>query len=154
MDGDRRTGAQALTPPSVGPVPGLPRRLFSAAYDALLLLAVLLVAGLPAAALTLVLPHELAVAVLRIYLLLVAAGYFTLFWRKGQTLAMKTWRIRLQSADGGMPSQRQVWLRFLFACLTLAPLGLGWWVALWRDDRQFLHDHLAGTRLVRSDWRA
>lgn len=151
MGGDRRTGAESLTPPSVGRVPGLPRRLLSAAYDALLLLAVLLVAGLPAAAVTLALPHELAVALLRIYLVLVGAGYFTLFWRKGQTLAMKTWRIRLQSADGGAPSRGQVWLRFLFACLTLAPLGLGWWAALWRDDRQFLHDHLAGTRLVRTD---
>jgi uncharacterized RDD family membrane protein YckC len=78
----------------------------------------------------------------------IAGIYFTLFWRKGQTLAMKTWGIKLVSANGKPPSNRQLWLRYLLACLNL--LILGWWAALLRQDRQFLQDHFAGTRLERN----
>ena len=133
-----------------GDAPALGRRLASALYESLLLAAVLLVTALPIAAVTLPLPPELAVAALRAYLLLVAGGYFTLFWRKGQTLAMKTWRIRIESAAGGPITRRQAWTRYLLACLNLLLLGIGWWAALWARDRQFLHDRLAGTRLVRT----
>jgi len=129
--------------------PGLARRLACASYESLLLLAVLLLAALPVAALTMRLPHELMIALLRVYLLLVAGGYFALFWRHGQTLAMKTWGIRIESARGGAPTLRQVWTRYCLACLNLLLLGIGWWAALLSSDRQFLHDRLAGTRLVR-----
>ncbi len=129
--------------------PSLPRRLACNVYESLLLIAVLFVAAFPLAALTLQLPSELRSPLLQIYLLGVAGLYFTLFWRKGQTLAMKTWRIRLEAADGSLPSTRQVWLRFALACLSLALLGVGWWTAWWREDGQFLQDHYAGTRLIR-----
>lgn len=136
-------------PAPLSQTPGLARRLACALYESLLLLAVLLIAALPVAALTLRLPHELMIALMRLYLLLVAGGYFALFWRRGQTLAMKTWRIRIESARGGPPSLGQVWARYCLACLNLLLLGIGWWAALLSRDRQFLHDRLVGTRLVR-----
>lgn len=129
--------------------PSLRRRLACNLYETLLLLAVLFVAVFPIAALTGKLPPETGIAVLRLYLFLIAGIYFATFWRKGQTLAMKTWRIRLVAATGGVPSRTQVWLRYSLACLNLALLGIGWWTALWRQDRQFLQDHIAGTRLER-----
>lgn len=92
----------------------------------------------------------MGVALLRGYLIVVAGIYLTLFWRKGQTLAMKTWDIHLTSANGDAPSREQVWLRYLLACLNLTLLGIGWWSALIRNDRQFLQDRLAGTRLSRN----
>ncbi len=152
-------------------VPGVPRRLASALYDAFLLTAVCLLAALPLAALGTGLPREAMVVLLRVYVFLVAGFYFALFWHKGQTLAMKTWRIRfyfalfwhkgqtlamktwrirIESASGGPPTWRQAWTRFLFAGLNLLLLGIGWWAAWFTRDRQFLQDRLAGTRLLRA----
>lgn len=132
-------------------VPGVPRRLASALYDAILLTAVCLLAALPLAALGTGLPREAMIILLRVYVLLVAGFYFALFWHKGQTLAMKTWRIRIESASGGPPTWRQAWARFLFAGLNLLLLGIGWWAAWFTRDRQFLQDRLAGTRLLRTE---
>lgn len=79
------------------------------------------------------------------YLYLICAAYFVGFWRRGgQTLAMRTWRIKLVSATGMKLGLSQMLLRF-----ALAPFGLllFWWA--WLDkERCFLHDRLAGTRLV------
>ncbi len=129
--------------------PSLGRRLACVIYEALLIGAVLLVAAFPFVPIIQTIAPTIAKEALQIYLLLVAGGYFTLFWRKGQTLAMKTWGIRIESTVGGPPSLKQAWLRFLFACLNLALLGVGWWAALFAADRQFLQDRLAGTQLVR-----
>jgi len=130
--------------------PSLGRRLASALYDGLLVCAVLLVMAFPCIGLTQGMEPASAKTVLQVYLLLVAGCYFTIFWHKGQTLAMKTWRIRIESTLGGAPHWRQAWLRYLLACLNLALLGLGWWSAWISPDRQFLHDRLAGTRLIQT----
>ena len=132
--------------------PGLMRRLTGMAYEALLLVGVLLLAF--------VLPHVLIGALTRFlaspgvlwaHLFLVLCVYFTWFWTHGgQTLAMKTWHIRLVAADGGAVSPGQAILRFVLCwpSLLLAGVGLLW--ALVDRDRQFLHDRLAGTRLTLS----
>lgn len=113
------------------------------------MIAVLLIAGFPFAALVQQLPLEISIVLLRIYLFCIAGAYFALFWRKGQTLAMKTWRIRMVNQTGAAPGTAQVWLRFVLACLNLVLLGVGWWAALVRKDGQFLQDHYAGTKLER-----
>jgi uncharacterized RDD family membrane protein YckC len=117
-------------------------------YDGLLLLALLLAATFPVVALTQKLDPDWARHLLQAYLFLVSGGYFTLFWRKGQTLAMKTWKLRMETVDGTPPGWGRLWLRYLLAWANLALLGLGWWAAWFRDDRQFLQDRLAGTRLI------
>ena len=82
-------------------------------------------------------------ALLQILILAVFAGYFLWCWlRGGQTLAMKAWRIRLVEV-----TPRKALLRFLLA-LALLPLSIAW--AFFDRDRQFLHDRLAGTRLVQA----
>lgn len=86
----------------------------------------------------------------RVYILGVLFAYFSAFWlRSGQTLAMKTWRIRLVNQDGGRLSFKQALLRFFLALLGLLLLGAGFWWALVDRDGQFLHDRILGTRLVR-----
>lgn len=130
--------------------PTLARRLACVAYDALLLAAVLLIAAFPFVPMAGILAPSIAREALQIYLLLIAGGYFTVFWRKGQTLAMKTWGIRIESTRSGPPDRKQAWLRYLLACLNLALLGFGWWSAWFLSDRQFLQDRLAGTRLIRA----
>ena len=150
MHGIRSHGRGRRQEVNPADVPSLGRRLLCALYDGLLLSAVLFVAAFPFVALTSTLDPSLARSLLQAYLLLVAGTYFTLFWRKGQTLAMKTWKLRLVTGTGGRPSWGQVWLRYFFACANIAALGLGWWSALFRSDRQYLQDHLAGTRLVKT----
>lgn len=125
--------------------PSLTRRLASQIYESMLLLAVLFVASFPFVAVLPHLPADWGRPLMQGFLLLVAGAYFTVFWRRGQTLAMKTWRIRLESADGGPVSAGRAVKRYLLACL-LFPLSWGW--AVFAADRQFLHDRLAGTRLV------
>ena len=80
-------------------------------------------------------------AELRVFILLVLAAYFLWCWlRGGQTLAMRAWKIRLVDVT---PSKAVA--RFLIAA-ALLPLSVLW--ALLDRDRQFLHDRLAGTRLI------
>lgn len=134
-----------MSPPDT---PSLGRRLLCVVYDALLLGAVLLVATFPFVALTRGMEAEAARHGLQAYLVMVAGLYFTVFWRKGQTLAMKTWKFRLETLSGTPPSWRRAWLRYALAWANLMFLGLGWWVAPLRADGQFLQDRLAGTRLV------
>jgi uncharacterized RDD family membrane protein YckC len=81
-------------------------------------------------------------------LLLVAvfAAYFLWCWlRGGQTLAMKAWRVRLVGV-----TPRKALARFCLALL-LVPSGISILWALFDRDGQFLHDRLAGTRLVLAD---
>ena len=78
---------------------------------------------------------------LQLFIAAVFAAYFLWCWlRGGQTLAMKAWGIRLVEV-----TPRRAALRFVLA-LALLPASIAW--ALFDRDRQFLHDRLAGTRLV------
>lgn len=109
---------------------------------------------------------------LQAFLFAVFGIYFTWFWAKGQTLAMKTWHIRTVDAYGAPLSQRRAllryvlsWLWFLPPLAAIAPFNLtsaetvvlvvGWvlvWALLSRfhPQGQYLHDVLAGTRLVQA----
>jgi len=62
---------------------------------------------------------------------------------------MKTWRIRLVNPDGTRLTLGQAALRFVIALLGLLLAGFGFWWALFDRDRQFLHDRIVGTRLIR-----
>jgi uncharacterized RDD family membrane protein YckC len=124
--------------------PGLARRLASMVYEAVLLFAVGFFAawvfffasgGLDATA-------GLTRHLLQVFIGLVFAAYFLWCWlRGGQTLAMKTWKIRLLEV-----TPPKALLRFLIA-LVAVPTGISIvWVFFDREG-QFLHDRLAGTRL-------
>lgn len=81
--------------------------------------------------------------------LLTISAYFLWCWTHGgQTLAMKTWRIRVTLESGAPLSFSTALRRYLFACTGLMLGGIGLWWALLDRDSQFLHDRLAGTRLV------
>jgi uncharacterized RDD family membrane protein YckC len=91
-------------------------------------------------------------AVFQLYLLGVMMLYFVVFWKRGgQTLAMKTWRIRLTRLDGKPLSTAQCIIRFVLAALGVLCAGAGFLWALADPDQQFLHDRLCKTRLVMSN---
>jgi uncharacterized RDD family membrane protein YckC len=80
---------------------------------------------------------------LQAFIVVMFAAYFLRCWlRGGQTLAMKAWRIRLVDV-----SPSKALLRFVLATL-FVPTGISIAWSLFDKDRQFLHDRLAGTRLV------
>jgi len=86
--------------------------------------------------------------VFQIYLFLVIGLYFVWSWRnRGQTLAMKAWKLRVAAADGSRITLRQAMLRYLCAWPCLALGGVGIVYALLDRERQFLHDRLARTRV-------
>ncbi len=86
----------------------------------------------------------------QVYLFLVIGLYFAASWRRsGQTLAMKTWSLRLVGADGARITLRQAMVRYTCAWPCLALGGIGILYALFDRDRQFLHDRLSGTKIVR-----
>ena len=125
--------------------PGLLRRLASMVYEAVLLFAV----GFFAAWLFFFASGGRDATagaerhLLQLFIGLVFAAYFLWSWlRGGQTLAMKAWRIRLVEV-----TPAKALLRFVLAALFVPSLISILWSLLDRD-RQFLHDRLAGTRLV------
>jgi len=133
------------------PTPTIRRRLASMAYEALLLLGVLSVTFmLPHLTIGIVYHAAAPGPVLLAHVFAVVGVYFIWFWRRnGQTLAMQTWRIKLISAQEQRTlSMAQALLRYALAWVSLLFYGAGVLWALFDRDRQFLHDRLAGTRLV------
>jgi len=85
---------------------------------------------------------------LQLWLLAILGAYFVYCWHAaGQTLAMKTWQLRLAHADGSPLSVRFAAGRYLLALWSLMFLGAGFLWAFADPERQFLHDRLLGTRL-------
>ncbi len=109
---------------------------------------------------------------LQAFLFVVFGVYFTWFWSRGQTLAMKTWSIRVVDRAGRSLTQWHALVRYLLCWIWfLPPLAALWllpvkvsagasallsfgWVMVWallarfQPERQFWHDAWAGTRLV------
>lgn len=140
-------------------------------YEAMLLFGVI---GITGALFSVLLQQRHALYLrnaLQVWLLFVLILYFVWFWtRGGQTLAMKTWRIQLVTKDGlpvktGRAIYRYflAWLWFLPGLALAEALDAKTWmlalipaanILLWAltsyldPQRQFLHDRIAGTRLI------
>jgi len=164
------------------PVAGVWRRLGALVYDTLVIIAVLMVATVPFLPLLhgkVLVPREVGplAYVYWLWQLAVIAVFFGYFWtRRGQTVGMVAWRVRLERRDGsrigwldaikrigialllaapfllGYPLVWGRWadprLRLLATCISLAPLVLAYlWI--WIDpDRLSLYDRWAKTRMV------
>lgn len=141
----------AEAPRTVVELAGFRRRLASLLYESLL--------GLGILAPTFMLPHVLLGLygsvtppgwVLWLHVFAVLGAYFVWYWtRHGHTLAMQTWRLELVSVETGKPlDSTAALLRFVLAWPSLLLFGVGIVWALIDRDRQFLHDRLAGSRIV------
>jgi len=85
---------------------------------------------------------------LQLTLWLVGGMYFVFSWIKtGQTLAMKTWRIKLESMNGELLSVNRAILRYVLATAGLMFFGAGFLWALFDREGLYLHDRLIGSRL-------
>ena len=133
----------------VSATPSLGRRLLCLVYEALLLTAVILVASGLATALAQTAGIAQPRTLTRIIVVIACAGYYAVQWqRRGQTLPMKTWRIRLETTAGGRITPLQALMRMSLATIGYPAMGITILWSLIDRDRQFLHDRLSGTRLV------
>ena len=88
--------------------------------------------------------------VFQVFLVLITGSYFIWQWlRGGQTLAMKAWRLKLVRADGLRITAGQAVLRFAIALAGTLFFGVTFLWGFIDRDRAFLHDRLAGTRVVK-----
>ncbi|HVY24734.1 MAG TPA: RDD family protein [Steroidobacteraceae bacterium] len=104
------------------------RRIGAMIYDMLLLIAVLLVATIPFTAIfgkQVLIPSAVGWFAYLVYLfwqVLVVVLFFGFFWtRRGQTLGMQVWRLRVEDEHGQLLSWRLVIRRLLFAALPWLP---------------------------------
>lgn len=176
MQHTTRTTAQA--PGSTAAVsllraPRLARRMACWLYEGMLMFGVVFMAGYLHSALSQS-RHALDNRHgLQLFLFIIFGIYFSWFWHKGQTLAMKTWHIRIVSRNGQPLTQGRALLRYVCSWLWfLPPLVLSMpfhlpvreivvlltgWIVLWalasrlHPQSQFWHDALAGTRLVSAE---
>ncbi len=135
--------------PKPEPAASLSRRAAALLYEALLVLALVFFAAFAY--------RDAAATVLsgwqrhafQLYLFLVVGLYFVICWtRGGQTLPMKTWRLKLVSAQGAPVSMPRALARYVLAWLSVLGIGLGFVWAAFDREHQFLHDRLAGTKIV------
>lgn len=157
--------------------PSLRRRMAAFFYEGVLLFGVVMIAEYLFSTLTQQ-RHALYLREASMAFLFVVLGiYFGWFWsRSGQTLAMKTWHIRLMTADGRPVSQARALARYVASWIWLLPplayvgvkgldsvggagatvIVFGWiagyaLLSKLHPQGQFSHDVLCGTRLV--TWR-
>lgn len=124
-------------------------RVFSLFYEGVLLFALVFVASYLFISFARDAQSGWARIVFQLYLLAVCGAYFMFCWvRGGQTLPMKTWRLRLVTAEGHPLPANAAFVRYLVAIPAMTT-GLGVLWALYDRDRQFLQDRIAGTRIVR-----
>jgi uncharacterized RDD family membrane protein YckC len=117
-------------------------------YDALLVLALMFLATLPFVAVRGGEPVESGDPLYRVVMFLIAWLFYAVFWsRYGRTLGLQSWRLRIETADGGKPGFWRASSRFLAAIVSWLPLGLGFWWQLWDRDNLTWHDRWSGTRL-------
>jgi len=126
------------------------RRIAAMLYDGLLILALLFLATLPFIAIRGGEPVESGENLLyRMVLATVIYGFFVAFWtRSGRTLGMQSWRLQLESMDGGKVGFGAANIRFFAALISWAPAGLGFLWSLWDKDRLTWHDRISKTRIV------
>ncbi len=154
--------------------PSLPRRMVCFVYEGLILFGIGLIPGAIGAVFFAQThqehPLQSAVA-LQVITFVIYAVYFSWLWSKrGQTLPMQTWHIRVVTIKGGSLTQAHALARFIASCLWVAPAALVAELAQWsrwetiaavgtgivaysllallHPQRQFWHDAICGTRLI------
>lgn len=153
-----------------GTTPSLRRRMACWLYEGMLMFGVVFIAGYLFSTLSQTRNALDNRHALQAFLFVIFGIYFVWFWAKGQTLAMKTWHIRVVDRAGKPITQTRAlgryalsWLWFLPPLAAIAPFQLSGsesavivlgWVVVWallsrfQPERQFWHDIWAGTRLV------
>lgn len=130
--------------------PGLIKHLAAMLYDGMLLFGVWFFASLLVMALVDE-PANIANHLwYQIYLVIVCYLYFAYAWtRTGQTLGLKTWKLRVQQPDGKNITWTQSLIRFVGAIVSWSVFGLGFLWILFDKNNMAWHDYLSKTEIVK-----
>ncbi len=146
------------------PRAGFRRRFGSYIYDALMVLAVFMMAGYLGIGILIYLDYLSVINIVRIdfaidwqqtssiyyvafhgWNLIWVSYFFVYFWsKKGQTIGMRAWRLKVQNLDGSLISKTTAVKRLLF---TLAGLG-NLTVIFDRKNKLSLQDRFSATEVV------
>lgn len=131
---------------------GLFRRLLAIFYDSFLLLAILFVVTAIANALNhgkAIEPGNVFYPLYVLIILLLSYLYFAWFWiNGGQSLGMKTWRIKLQDGEGKNIDWKTAAIRFFSAIISWAVIGLGFLWAFFDKKNRCWHDLISKTVII------
>ena len=133
-------------------IPSRVRRLSAYLYEALIVLAILFLAGAFAVAARggEAMPENSVL--FQLYLVAWLALYFVICWTYGgQSVGMRAWKLHLVSTNSRPLTPARMALRFLLALIGLAALGVGHLWLLFDDQRRALHDVLCGTLVIQED---
>ena len=130
---------------------GLFRRLFAIMYDGFLLIAILFIVTGAATALNhgkAIEPEDDFYPFFVIIVFMLIYLYFSWFWiHGGQTLGMKTWRIRLVHIDDKGINWKIATIRFIAALLSWGTFMLGFLWSLVDRKKRCWHDIISKTEL-------
>lgn len=139
-------------PPSPSTPVTLLRRFMAIFYDLFLLTAILFLATALVNAVNqgkAIDPDSPYILLFDLYLVSIIFFYFGWFWTHGgQTLGMKTWKIKLISNDSQNINWKQVLIREITAVISWLCLGLGFFWSLFDKKRRSWHDMASRTTLV------
>lgn len=148
----------------------LRKRLFAAAYDFMLTCAVLFCATMFYTAVVVTIfgnaptpqyntdqvltelePVKLG-ALFYLYIMAVFVGFHGYFMRNGgQTLGMKTWKLKLVSVQNGNLSTTLILKRLMLSIPSTLLFLFGWFYMLLNQERSTLHDKLSQTKVIAID---
>lgn len=155
-----------------GPAPSLKRRMAAFVYEGVLLFGLFMVVGFVYSFATNQRHGLHGREGMMATQFLALSAYFLWFWTHGgQTLALKTWHIRVVTSEGGPVPLQQALRRYLASWLWFMPAWAGSWLAGWHQSKllygamgvwiliymalswllpqqQFLHDLVCKTRLI------
>jgi uncharacterized RDD family membrane protein YckC len=119
------------------PNAGVFRRLGAMFYDSLAVIAIMMVV------------YGALEYAYRALLVIIIVLFFGVFWtRRGQTLGMAAWRLKIEREDGSLLRWSDVLKRLVVATVSLLAVGVGYfWI--WIDrERLAWPDRWTGTRVV------
>jgi len=128
---------------------GLLRRFGAMLYDSLLVIALWFLATIPFVAISRGEAVEPEMFSYQLLLVVVVYVFLVGFWcRRGSTLGMLAWGLRVETGSGALPSLVQGSIRFLVAPVSMLVGGLGFFWQLWDKDQETWHDKLSKTHLM------
>ena len=126
------------------------RRFGAIFYDSFLLLTVLFVASFIIVIPTGIKPQDPFFFLFQLYIFAIAYLFFAWCWtRSGQTLGMRTWKMKVVNKDGTIINYKTALLRFIVSIISWLPFGLGYLWSLWDKQNRTWHDLVSKTKLVR-----
>ena len=127
---------------------GLARRLAAIVYDLILLFAVLLIASLPWA-ISGIQQGQAGYLFYVFFIYALIPLYYIGFWvYGGQTLGMKTWKIRVVDLEGHPIGWGRALLRIVCAVFSSIVCGFGFIYMLFDKQNRAWHDILSKSRLI------